>query len=68
MEAQDQQEFCKGYTQAPSDYGVINNFLNALKTIKSQNIENFRQIININEYMTPIDPKEVATYISNNIL
>ncbi|RIB08198.1 hypothetical protein C2G38_2212239 [Gigaspora rosea] len=49
-------------------YGIIEDFLAVLRTIKGQKIENFKQIININEYITPIDPKEIATSISNNIL
>ncbi|KAF0442188.1 hypothetical protein F8M41_003697 [Gigaspora margarita] len=49
-------------------YGIMEDFFAVLRTIKGQKIKNFRQIININEYITPIDPKEIATSISNNIL
>ncbi|CAG8848830.1 13511_t:CDS:2, partial [Racocetra persica] len=47
---------------------TMDDFFTTLKTMKGQNIENFKQIISIDEQTAPIDPKEVATYISDNIL
>ncbi|CAG8736878.1 7794_t:CDS:1, partial [Ambispora leptoticha] len=45
----------------------MENFFSILETMKHQNIENFKQTISIHEY-APIDPKEIASHIVDNIL
>ncbi|CAG8632278.1 14026_t:CDS:2, partial [Cetraspora pellucida] len=46
---------------------MIEDFFRILKTMKGQTIENFKQIVDISGYTTPINSKELAMYISNNI-
>ncbi|CAG8644862.1 14083_t:CDS:2 [Racocetra persica] len=47
---------------------TIEDFFKTLKTMKDRTIENFKQIIDISRYATPINPKEIASHISDNIL
>ncbi|CAG8599326.1 15086_t:CDS:2 [Cetraspora pellucida] len=46
----------------------MEDFVSILETMKNQNIENFKNVIDISNYTTPIDPKEIVLSIVNNIL
>ncbi|RIB19546.1 hypothetical protein C2G38_2136760 [Gigaspora rosea] len=47
---------------------MMQDFFRILKAMKGQTIEDLKQIVDISGYTAPIDPKEVASYISDNIL
>ena len=47
---------------------MMQDFFRILKAMKGQTIEDLKQIVDISGYTTPIDPKKVASYISDNIL
>ncbi|RIB11031.1 hypothetical protein C2G38_138856 [Gigaspora rosea] len=47
---------------------TMEGFFRILKTMKGQAIENLMQIIDISEYAIPINPKKIASHISDNIL
>ncbi|CAG8684911.1 11567_t:CDS:2, partial [Gigaspora rosea] len=47
---------------------TIDEFVSILETMKSQNIENFKQVIDLSGNVTLIDLKEIASHITNSIL
>ncbi|CAG8652807.1 10442_t:CDS:2, partial [Scutellospora calospora] len=47
---------------------TMQDFFRILKAMKGQTIEDLKQIVDISRYTAPIDPKEVVSYISDNIL
>ncbi|CAG8491544.1 13886_t:CDS:2 [Gigaspora margarita] len=64
------QDFLKkdGKIDARTTLITMEDFVSILETMKNQNIENFKNVIDISNYTTPIDPKEIASSIVNNIL